>query len=130
MFEKSTLAVRAGGGKVWGYYPFYDAMFLGGSENLRAYTRARYSGDASLFGQIELRSKLTELKIIMKGDFGFNLFAGTGRVFTQNNKSSVWHNSLGLGLWASYFNRKFVFNGSFAYSKEEYNFYVDMAMGF
>lgn len=127
---KNTLALKSSGGKVWGKYPFYHALFLGGDENLRAYTRERFSGDAAVSFQAELRTLLTELKIIIRGDLGLNLFAETGRVFTSNQASERWHPSYGGGIWVSYLDRELVFNLSYAYSKDEQNIYLDTRMAF
>ncbi len=51
----ATLALRAGGNKVFGKYPFFAGATLGGKNNLRGYNDHRFSGDAALFGQAELR---------------------------------------------------------------------------
>ncbi len=53
-FTDITLALRFGGGKIWGNYPFFDGLFLGGFENLRGYNRERFAGDAALFAQSEM----------------------------------------------------------------------------
>ena len=130
LFRKSTLALRAGGGRVWGTYPFYHAMFLGGDDNLRGFTRERFSGDGAVFAQAALRSSLSELRIIIKGEFGVNLFAETGRVFTEGSHSKKWHNSVGGGIWISYLDRAFIVNFSFAHAPDEDNVYLDTSMAF
>ncbi|HLG32609.1 MAG TPA: BamA/TamA family outer membrane protein, partial [Ignavibacteriaceae bacterium] len=81
VLSKSSLALRVGGEKVWGKYPFFAAAFVGGEENLRGYNRLRFSGDASLFGQAEARIWLTEIKLIIKGQLGLNGFGEVGRVY-------------------------------------------------
>ena len=130
LFRKSTLALRTGGGRVWGTYPFYHAMFLGGDDNLRGFTRERFSGDGSVFAQAALRSNLSELKIIIKGEFGVNVFAETGRVFTEGSSSDKWHNSIGGSIWISYLERALIVSFSFAHAPDENNIYLDTSMAF
>jgi hypothetical protein len=118
-----TLALRGGGEKLFGTYPFFKAAFLGGGNNLRGYNRERFSGDASLFGQAELRFFLTNLKLIINGRFGIFGFAETGRVFTEHSSSEKWHPSYGGGFWVSYLDRAVNLNLALANSKETIVFY-------
>ncbi len=118
-----TLALRGGGEKLFKNYPFFKAAFLGGGDNLRGYNRERFSGDASLFGQAELRFFLTDLKLLINGRLGFFGFAETGRVFVENEKSEKWHPSYGGGLWMSYLNRLINLNFALAKSEENLIFY-------
>ena len=132
LFEGSTLALRAGGEKIWGEYPFYAASFLGGIENLRGYNRWRFSGDASLFGQAELRIWLTNLKLILKNKLGVNLFAETGRVFVEGDfeDSKRWHPSYGIGLWLSYLRDTIIVNTYVAVSPDRLTFSFGFAMAY
>jgi outer membrane protein assembly factor BamA len=114
----STLALRAGGGRVLGNFPFYKALFLGGIENLRGYSRERFSGNASLFTQAELRIFLSNWKILIPGKFGIHFFGETGRVYTENDNSKKWHPSYGGGLWMSFLNRQVNLSFSAASSPE------------
>lgn len=130
VLSKSSLALRVGGEKVWGKYPFFAAAFVGGEENLRGYNRWRFSGDASVFGQAEARIWLTETKIIIKGQLGFNVFGEVGRVFATGDNSDKWHPSYGVGLWISYLNSQFLFNTNIAFSPERTTFAFGFKMGF
>ncbi len=121
-----TLALRGGGEKLFGTYPFFKAAFLGGGDNLRGYNRNRFSGDASLFGQAELRFYLTDLKLIINGRFGFFAFAETGRVFVEHDpprRTEKWHPSYGGGFWISYLSRTVNLNLALANSEETLVFY-------
>lgn len=129
-FTDIILALRAGGGKVWGDYPFFEAIYLGGKDNLRGYNRERFSGDAALFGKAELRAYVTDINVVMRGRFGLNAFVETGRVFASNEDSEKWHPSLGGGFWISYFNRAFLVSANAAYSPETVNTYVQIGYGF
>lgn len=95
----SRLALRFGGEKLWGEYPFYEAAFLGGSTSLRGYDRQRFAGDASLYAGSELRLYLGTFKLLVPIMYGPLVFAETGRVFFDGEDSSAWHSSAGGGLW-------------------------------
>jgi len=127
---ETTLALRSSGGKVWGKFPFYHAMFIGGEENVRAYTRKRFSGDTSISLQSEVRLKLLQNKFLINGDLGMHMFAETGRVFAVNQISDNWHPSFGVGIWASSVNRIFVFSLTYAFGTDEQNIYFDTRMVF
>lgn len=126
----TTLAVRCGGGKNWGKYPFYKSIFLGGEKDLRGYRRQRFSGDAALFGQSELRVHLTTLKLILKGRLGFHLFTEAGRVFAVNEKSSKWHPSYGGGFWVSYFQNTLNYAFTYAASPEDFSVLISTELSF
>ncbi|QQS37550.1 MAG: BamA/TamA family outer membrane protein [Ignavibacteriales bacterium] len=127
---ENILALRTIGEKLWGEYPFYESVFLGGSENLRGYIRERFSGDAGLLGQLELRSFLTDVKLILKGKMGLSTFVEAGRVFTKNIKSEKWHPSFGGGLWVSYLDRMLNITLTLAKSDESLQFYFGTAFMF
>lgn len=125
-----TFAMRAGGKKLNGKFPFFMSAFLGGEDNLRGYSRERFAGDAYLFGQTELRLKIAEAKIILKGDLGVFGFIETGKVFATGINSDKWHPSYGGGIWASYLKREINFSVSAAYSAERLAFYLTSSMMF
>jgi len=123
-FTDFTFAFRTGGGRVWGgEYPFFGAVFLGGEDNLRGYSRQRFSGDASVFGQAELRTFLSTIRILLPAKLGFHAFAESGRVFQDGGISKIWHPSYGGGLWLSYFDRDFNLTLTLANSTEKLAFY-------
>ena len=126
----ATLALRAGGSKVFGKYPFYGGATIGGKDNLRGYNNKRFSGDAAVFGQAELRFLVTPLNLIFKSKIGLNLFAETGRVFTENDTSEKWHPSYGLGLWVSYLNSTIIGSTYVAFSADRITFNMGFGMGF
>lgn len=130
LLSETTLALRTGGGKVWGKYPFFEAEFLGGPENLRGYNRERFSGDASIFFQSELRVHIGEVKLIVPGKYGALSFVETGRVFAENEKSDRWHSSYGAGLWFSFIDRAANISINFAASHETNIFILKFAMSF
>jgi outer membrane protein assembly factor BamA len=126
----ATLALRAGGNKVFGKYPFFAGATLGGKNSLRGYNDHRFSGDAALFGQAELRLFLTSIHLILKSKIGLNLFAETGRVFIENDNSSKWHLSYGIGIWAAYLNSTIIGSTYVAFSPERTTFNLGLGLGF
>ncbi|MBL1212594.1 MAG: BamA/TamA family outer membrane protein [Ignavibacteriae bacterium] len=129
-FTHITLALRVGGKKVWGDYPFFNAAFVGGQNNLRGYSRERFAGDASLFGQSELRIRLSEVMLILPGYIGLTGFAEAGRVFTEEGNSDKWHPSYGGGVWLDYLERMVTLSANIAFSNEKTALYFSIGMMF
>lgn len=98
-----TLALRAGGKKLWGDYPFHEAAFLGGPDTVRGLRRQRYAGDASVFGNAELRLRLARLTILVPTDIGVFGLADAGRVYLEGETSDKWHTGVGGGVWFSFY---------------------------
>jgi hypothetical protein len=94
-----TLALRAGGEKIWGDSPYHDATYLGGSNTIRGYANRRFAGDASAFGNAELRVPLAGFFLTLPVHFGVFGVADAGRVFVAGESSSKWHTAAGGGLW-------------------------------
>ena len=130
ILNQITFAFRAGGSKVIGKYPYFLGARLGGAENLRAYNKDRFSGDASVFGQVEMRMYLGYLKFIFNNKTGLNLFAETGRVFAHNETSEKWHPSYGGGFWVSYLQNELILSSYIAFSGESLNFNFGFGFGF
>ena len=125
-----TLALRIGGQKNFGVYPFFKSAILGGAKNLRGFSRERFSGDAFLFGQVEARIFLFNLSLLIPGRFGLNFFGESGRVFVSSEDSEKWHSSYGGGLWFNVLNNAFNLNFSVAKSTETLKFYVISGFAF
>src|SRR5262249_29626788 len=86
-----TLALRAGGQRVWGQHPFFDSAFIGGrtpfnplepggGSSVRGLPPQRYAGDGSLFGNVDLYLSLTRATLLVPGNIGLTGFADVGRV--------------------------------------------------
>ncbi len=115
----SRLALRLGGEKIWGDYPFYEAAFLGGSTSLRGYDRQRFAGDASLYAGSELRLYFGTFKFLVPVMYGPLAFAETGRVFLDGEDSSAWHSSAGGGLWFGCIESRYSASISFAHGFDD-----------
>lgn len=121
-----TVALRLGGTKIWGDYPFFNSVFLGGGSDLRGYSKKRFSGDAALFGQLEFRAYLGRVKLILPGRLGFHLFGEAGRVFGAGESSRKWHPGYGGGIWIAFVNR--MVNTSFTVAKSPEKFVIYFAL--
>ena len=111
-----TLALRAGGKKVWGTVPFHEHAFLGGpgltggdevDHSVRGLRKNRFAGDASLFGNAELRLVLAEIRLLVPGEVGLFAAADAGRVIYSGDPdgADTWHTGTGGGLWLSFLQR-------------------------
>ena len=97
-----VLALEVGGMKVWGDYPYMNAAYLGGANNLRGVPDDRYAGDAMVFAKSELRITLAALSSVLPGQFGVHGMADVGRVYLEGEDSNLWHWAYGGGLWFSF----------------------------
>ncbi|MDQ6770923.1 MAG: outer membrane protein assembly factor [Gemmatimonadota bacterium] len=104
MPKKPVLAFRAGGKKLWGNFPYFDAAFLGGSETFRTEERQRYAGDAAVYGTTELRVPIAKFPFILPLDVGALGFVDAGRVYLKGASPGGWHTAAGAGFWVGYLN--------------------------
>ena len=109
-FTKPVLALRGGGKKIWGPFPYFDAAFLGGSETIRTQEKQTFAGDASVYGTAELRVPIAKFPFLVPIDLGALGFVDAGRVYVNGDSPGGWHNAAGGGLWAGYVNPGFNFN--------------------
>lgn len=96
--------VDAGGKRVWGNYPFFEAAYLD-HRTVGGYTANRFAGDASIYGGTDMHVILGRTHHVVPGDFGLLAFADAGRVFLQGEDSSTWHPAVGAGLFSAPFKR-------------------------
>ncbi|MEJ2615166.1 MAG: hypothetical protein P8Z35_09415 [Ignavibacteriaceae bacterium] len=125
IFTETTFALRGGGEKIWGRFPLFKSVFLGGNSNLPGYSRERFAGNASLFGQLELRFLIKEFEFLLKEKLGMSFFSEAGRVFSGSGNSKKWHPSYGFGFWSSVIKRKINLSLIFAFSPEGMSMYAD-----
>jgi len=127
---RSSLALRFYGAKLWGTYPFFDAAFLGGSENLRGYNRERFAGNAAAFGSVEWRTHLFPFELVVPAQFGFSVFTDFGRVYYPGEDSNKIHQSYGGGIWSYFIEPEYLGNFTVAKSSEDLAFYVSVGYSF
>lgn len=129
-YLQPTLALRAGGKRVFGTYPFHEAAFIGGGTlsggdaTVRGLRAQRYAGDASLYGNAELRFFLTKFFLVLPGEMGLFGLADGGRVYLEDETSDKWHTAYGGGLWFAYLNRSYTVTISVARSEQRTGLYV------
>lgn len=144
------LALRLAGEKTFGRYPFFEAASIGGNalpspldvasgstgNLLHGYELNRFSGDASIVGNAELRMPLGGNDAIVPLRYGLLAVADVGRVFLAHERSSTWHPSAGGGAWvamrAAGSGMELVSAMSFALvrSDEGTSFYLSSTFGF
>jgi hypothetical protein len=95
----STVALRAGGQRVWGTFPLHNSAFVGGSGTVRGYQWNRFAGDAAAFGSAELRLPVMRVTLLTRGQLGILGFTDAGRVWMDGISDGGWHTSYGGGLW-------------------------------
>ena len=96
---RPVLALRAGGKAVLGGYPFHEAAYIGDRRTVRLGRQNRYGGDASLYGNAELRFRLARLMLVVPSELGLLGLADVGRVFLSGEASDTWHTAFGGGAW-------------------------------
>jgi hypothetical protein len=99
---RPTLALRVGGKKVWGLFPFQEAAFIGDQRTARLGRQNRYAGDAAAYGNAELRLDLGSVFLVLPARFGIFGLGDLGRVFLEGEDSSTWHWAAGGGLWIAF----------------------------
>ncbi|HET9503807.1 MAG TPA: hypothetical protein VFO93_09710 [Hymenobacter sp.] len=127
-----TLALRAGGAKNHGnsaHIPFYKLTSLGLAENLRGYYRNRFTGDASLYYNTELRLALGQSKNhFLPFYYGVFGFYDQGRVYYQGASPGGWHAGYGGGIYLAPVVETMAFSVSYQVSEE--NTLVQFGLGF
>jgi hypothetical protein len=125
-----TLAVRVGAKQLWGEFPYSDAAFLGGSQDVRGLREQRFAGGAAVHGSAEVRVFLARFLLLFPTDFGFLGFSDVGRVFAEGEPSGRWHNSVGGGIWMAPVARSATVNVSIAQSEGRTALYVGTGFAF
>jgi hypothetical protein len=120
-----TLAVRAGGDHTWGDFPVQEAAFLGGISTIRGYAPGRFAGDASLWGNVELRSPDVPVFLwLLRARLGTLALADAGRVYVDGESLGGWHTSFGGGLTFSAVDRRYNASMIAAHAPDEWRAYL------
>ncbi len=125
-----SLAVRAGGKKMFGEYPFHEAAFIGGNSTVRGFRRERFAGDATLYGSAELRLRLARMLVIVPGNFGVFVLGDIGRVYLKGEDSQKWHPAYGGGVFFSVLDVSTTFSLAAAVCEERTSAYFKMGFSF
>ncbi len=127
----TVVAMRAGGERVFGEFPVQEAAFLGGGESLRGFSRNRFAGDASLWGNAELRASLgTANLMVARGNLGAIVLADAGRVYFDGKSEGGWHPTYGGGLYFSMLDRAYTGTILAARGEDGWRAYVKLGLPF
>jgi hypothetical protein len=96
---KPVIALRGGGKKLYGNFPYFDAAFIGGGRSFRVEHSQRFAGDASLYGNAELRIPLINFPTIVPTDVGLLGFADAAKVYVDGDAPGGFHTAVGGGFW-------------------------------
>ncbi len=119
-----TLALRLGGKKVWGEFPFHEAAFLGGAGSVRGFAEQRFAGTAAAWGNAELRVALGQFFLVLPGRFGVFALTDVGRVWASGEPSRAWHTGVGGGAWFAFLSRANTISAALVRSAERNGVYV------
>ncbi len=122
-----TLAFRVGARRVFGTYPFFEAADIGGWQSIRGFTTRRFTGDAAVYGNVDLRLNLGDLGL-GPDRWGILGLADLGRVYLEGEQSDRWHTAFGGGLWTTFSGH--VVTATLAGGGERLRFYVKSGFHF
>ncbi len=125
-----TLALRAGGKKIWREFPYHEAAYVGGSRSVRGFPQQRFAGDASSYGSAELRIPVSRIYLFVPGNLGIFGLYDIGRVYLDDESSDTWHSSYGGGLWATFINTANTASLAIAASEEDTRLYLIAGFAF
>lgn len=126
----AVLAARVGAGYNSGDYEFYQAQVLDGTTNLRGYRKTRFYGDAMLYNNVEVRTKLFNFNNrIAPMTIGINVFNDVGRVWLNGENSDKWHHGYGAGIWLAPINIM-ILSIEVARSEEDFLGYFNLGFRF
>jgi outer membrane protein assembly factor BamA len=125
-----TLALRVGGKRVWGQFPYQEAAYIGGNSTVRLGRENRYAGDAAVYAGAELRLFLTRFYLFVPGKFGVFGLGDVGRVYLEGESSDVWHAAGGGGVWVSVLDPVNTISLALSRSAERTGVYFRVGFGF
>ncbi|KPK60767.1 MAG: hypothetical protein AMS21_09335 [Gemmatimonas sp. SG8_38_2] len=124
------VGLRAGGRKIWGQAPFFQLAYIGGIRSLRGWVQERFAGDASLYGNAELRLDLFNYRIVFPSTFGILGLFDAGRVWVDGESPGDWHTAYGGGVWLALRGTRSIVSVAYANSDEDDLLYVTFGFPF
>ncbi len=121
---RPTLALRVGGMRVFGTYPFFEAASIGGRSSVRGLSNHRFIGDKAAYGSAELRLAFGRFVFIAPGEWGVYGLFDEGRVYLEGENSDTWHSAKGGGLWFAFLDRRSTMTITYADAKEGGRLYI------
>jgi len=96
-----SFALRTGVEHNTGDFPFYASSTLGGKDNLRGFRSTRFAGRTAYWVNTDVRWEAFRFaRYLAFGRGGPLAFFDIGRVWTDGERSRVWHEGAGGGFWA------------------------------
>ena len=95
---------------------------------MRGLSKRRFAGDASVYGNAELRVRVSRFRFLFPTEWGLIGLADVGRVFLDGESSDKWHGAGGGGIWLAPLDRDYTFSVTFARSDEQSK--IDLGVGF
>ncbi len=101
----AVIATKLAGEAILGdNYEFYHGAVIGGNTSLRAYRNERFNGKSAFYQSTDLRVGVTRFKTnFIPIQLGVSAGFDYGRVWSNNDNSSKWHNDYGGSVWISGF---------------------------
>jgi hypothetical protein len=123
--------LKLGGGHIFSKnYEYFQALNLGQNNFLRGFRKNRFAGTSLAYGSLTLLVKLFDTKsYILPGSVGVIGFDDVGRVWSDNQSSKTWHNSVGGGIYYSPFNMVLI-SAAMGVSEEETLFNISIGTKF
>ena len=119
------LALRLGGKRAWGEFPYDEGAYLGGLQTLRGYLYQRFVGDASLYGGAEVRQPIGWVfRHSVPVQIGVLALADAGRVWADGTESTRVHASAGGGVWLAFFDPRYAVSLTAANGREGTRWYL------
>jgi hypothetical protein len=127
---RPTLAFRVGSRVVWGEAPYFQAAYIGGVESLRGWASQRFAGATSLYGGMDLRVKIVDIKKFLPGPFGVLGLVDVGRVWFEGESQGGFHVGFGGGIWTGFLGRGQTVSLTVAASEEQVSVYLGYGFAF
>lgn len=125
-----VIANRLGGGATAGNPEYFQMMQLGGVRTLRGFHTNRFTGDAMLYYNLDLRLKLFDFtSYIVPGSVGLLGFNDVGRVWKKGESSEFWHQGYGGGIYVIPADLILI-QAAFGFSKESTLPYISVGFNF
>ena len=112
--------------------PFHEAAAVGGSGNLRGFRKDRFAGESALYGNGELRVRLTRIYFLFPGELGAFAAVDAGRVFFKYDPKEAddWHTGTGGGLWVSFLKGRATLSAARMYGEDLTGWYLRAGLMF
>ena len=124
VLTRPTFALRVAGEHRSGRFPYGEAAYLGGPDDVRGFATRRFAGRSAAWTNAEARVPLSNVFVLLPMEVGVTALGDVGRVWMDDEESDVWHAAAGGGIWLSVLRRSNAASISLARSSEGVRVYV------